>query len=63
MGPGLLSLLVFIALIIVWAVILKRNIAEAAFISLLTLPFFGGSEQAPDLIVKSLRDVVKSEAL
>lgn len=63
MGPGLLSLLVFIALIIVWAVILKRNIAEAAFISLLTLPFFGGSEQAPDLIVKSLKYVFNYEVL
>ena len=28
MGPGLLALIVFIVLIIVWAVVLKRNIVE-----------------------------------
>lgn len=63
MGPGLLSLLVFIALIVIWAVVLKRNIVEAAFISLLILPFFGGSEQAPDLLVKSLKYVLNYEVL
>ena len=42
MGPGLLALIVFIALIIIWAVVLKRNIVEAALISVIVLPFFGG---------------------
>lgn len=63
MGPGLLALIVFIAIIIVWAVVLKRNIAEAALLSLIILPFFGGADQAPGLIVGSLKYVLNYEVL
>lgn len=38
MGPGLTALLVFIALIIIWAVVLKRNIVEAAILNAAFLP-------------------------
>ena len=63
MGPGLLALIVFIVLIIVWAVVLKRSIAEAALLSLIILPFFGGAEGAPDMIVGSLDYVLHYEVL
>ena len=62
MGPGLTALLVFIALIIIWAVVLKRNIVEAAILSLIILPFFGGVDQAPGLTperVGSMNDKIK----
>lgn len=59
MGPGLTALLVFIALIIIWAVVLKRNIVEAAILSLIILPFFGGVDQAPRPDDRS--DQVRSE--
>lgn len=63
MGPGLLALIVFIALIIIWAVVLKRNIVEAALISMIILPFFGGVEAGPGLLVGSLEYVLNYEVL
>ena len=63
MGPGLLALIVFIALIIIWAVVLKRNIVEAALISMIILPFFGGIEAGPGLLVGSLEYVLNYEVL
>ena len=63
MGPGLLALIVFIVLIIIWAVVLKRSIAEAALLSLIILPFFGGAEGAPGMIVGSLDYVLHYEVL
>ena len=63
MGPGLLALIVFIALIVIWAVVLKRNIVEAALISMIILPFFGGVEAGPGLLVGSLEYVLNYEVL
>lgn len=63
MGPGLLSLVVFIALIIIWAVVLKRNIVEAAIVCVIILPFFGGVEQGPELLVGSIKYVLNYEVL
>ena len=61
MGPGLTALLVFIALIIIWAVVLKRNIVEAAILSLIILPFFGGVDQAPSLMSGAIKYVLNYE--
>ena len=63
MGPGLTALLVFIALIIIWAVVLKRNIVEAAILSLIILPFFGGVDQAPSLMSGAIKYVLNYEVL
>lgn len=63
MGPGLTALLVFIALIIIWAVVLKRNIVEAAILSLIILPFFGGVDQAPGLMTGAIKYVLNYEVL
>ena len=63
MGPGLTALLVFIALIIIWAVVLKRNIVEAAILSLIILPFFGGVDQAPGLMAGAIKYVLNYEVL
>lgn len=63
MGPGLTALLVFIALIIIWAVVLKRNIVEAAILSLIILPFFGGVDQAPSLMAGAIKYVLNYEVL
>ena len=63
MGPGLSALLVFVALIVVWAVVLKRNITEAALISLIILPFFGGVDQAPSLMLGGITYALNYEVL
>ena len=43
MGPGLASMLVFILLILIWSVYIKRNIGEVAFIGMIVVSLFGGS--------------------
>ena len=63
MGPGLTALLVFVALIVVWAVVLKRNITEAAVISLIVLPFFGGTDKALDLMIGGVTYALNYEVL
>ena len=63
MGPGLSALLVFVALIVIWAVVLKRNITEAALISLTILPFFGGVDQAPSLMLGGITYALNHEVL
>ncbi len=63
MGPGLLALIVFIVLIIVWAVVLKRNIVEAALISMIILPFFGGMDAGPGLLLGSVKYALNYEVL
>lgn len=63
MGPGLLALIVFIVLIIFWAVVLKRNIVEAALISMIILPFFGGTETGGELLLGSIEYALNYEVL
>ena len=63
MGPGLTALLVFVALIVIWAVVLKRNITEAAVISLIVLPFFGGTDKALDLMIGGVTYALNYEVL
>ncbi|WP_420176864.1 TRAP transporter large permease subunit [Luteococcus sp. OSA5] len=63
MGPGLSALLVFIALIVAWAVVLKRNITEAAALSLVILPFFGGFDRAWSLMLGAVKYALNYEVL
>ena len=50
MGPGLASMLVFILLILIWSVYIKRNIGEVAFIGMIVVSLFGGSRAAELLL-------------
>lgn len=43
MGPGLLAMLVFIAIMVLWAIVIKRDMAEAALVGMLVTAAFGGS--------------------
>lgn len=43
MGVGLIALLVFLSITIVWTAVLKRHIGEAMLISLIATALFGGS--------------------
>lgn len=63
MGPGLSALLVFVVLIVIWAVVLKRNITEAALLSLIVLPFFGGVDAAPGLMLGGIKYALNYEVL
>ena len=42
MGVGLIALLVFLSITIVWTAVLKRHIGEAMLISLIATALFGG---------------------
>ncbi|MDF2066915.1 TRAP transporter large permease subunit [Bacillus sp. Cr_A10] len=49
MGIGFIALIVFIALIIFWSAVLKRNIGEAMIVGFIVTALFGGAD-APRLI-------------
>lgn len=53
MGTAFLALLVFIAIIICWNVVLKRNIGEAMIVGFVITALFGGA-QAPQLMWEGL---------
>lgn len=62
MGPGLSAMLVFILLILVWSVFVKRNIGEVAFIGMIVVSFFGGSK-ALELLTGGLKYALSYEVL
>ncbi len=53
-GPGLSAMLVFILLIVVWTVFVKRSIAEIAFIGMIVVALFGKGN-ALSLLVEALK--------
>ncbi|MDU7337896.1 MAG: TRAP transporter large permease subunit [Clostridium sp.] len=62
MGPGLAAMIVFIAIIIIWSVNLKRNIGEAMFVGMIAVALFGGAK-APILLYKGLKYALNYEVL
>ena len=62
MGTGLIALIVFIALIIVWTAVLKRDIGEAMIVGFIVTALFGGSD-APRLIWEGLVFAATNEVL
>lgn len=62
MPTALIALAVFITVIVVWNVVVKRNMGEAMILGFLaTLPFAGF--QAPAVAVESMVDATESEVL
>lgn len=59
---GILSLVLYIAVILFWNILLKRNIGEAMIVSLLAVIVLGGS-QAFDLMYKSIVFAATQETL
>ena len=62
MGPGLASMLVFILLILIWSVYIKRNIGEVAFIGMIVVSLFGGS-RAAELLLGGIKYALSYEVL
>ena len=62
MGQGLAAMLVFILLILVWSVFVKRNIGEIAFIGMIVVALFGG-RQAPELLLGGIKYALSYEVL
>lgn len=62
MGPGLTAMLLFILLMIVWSVFVKRDMAEATLIGMLIVAVCGGSS-APELLKDGLRYALNYEVL
>ena len=62
MGPGLASMLVFILLILIWSVYIKRNIGEVAFIGMIIVSLFGGS-RAAELLLGGIKYALSYELL
>lgn len=62
MGPGLSAMLVFILLILIWSVFVKRNIGEVAFIGMIVVSLFGGSK-AIELLVGGIKYALNYEVL
>ena len=63
MGPGLASMLVFILLILIWSVYIKRNIGEVAFIGMIVVSLFGGSLSSNTCLAEAGRQSFCSEEL
>lgn len=62
MGPGLMAMIVFIALIIFWSVKVKRNIGEVMFIGMIVVSLFGG-KKAPELLLGGVKYAFNYEVL
>lgn len=62
MGPGLAAMLVFILLILIWSVFVKRNIGEVAFIGMIVVSLFGGSK-AMELLAGGIKYALSYEVL
>lgn len=60
MGPGLIALILFLSLCVIWPVVLKRDIGEALIISFVATALFGGVE-APRLMWEGLVYAATSE--
>ncbi|APT82206.1 TRAP transporter large permease subunit [Corynebacterium ammoniagenes] len=62
MPIALIALVVFIAVIVVWNVVFKRNMAEAMLVGFLaTLLFAGGN--APEYVVSGVSNAIENEVL
>lgn len=62
MGPGLAAMLVFILLILIWSVFVKRNIGEVAFIGMIVVALFGG-DKAGGLLLGGIKYALSYEVL
>lgn len=62
MGPGLTAMLLFILLMIVWSIFVKRNMAEATLIGMFLVAFCGRSK-APELLKDGLIYALNYEVL
>ena len=55
-------MLVFILLILIWSVYIKRNIGEVAFIGMIVVSLFGGS-RAAELLLGGIKYALSYEVL
>lgn len=62
MPIALIALAVFIAVIVVWNVVFKRNMAEAMIVGFLATLLFAGVD-APRFVVDALSDAIENEVL
>lgn len=62
MPLGLMSMTVFIAVIVVWVTVLKRNMAEAMILGFLSTALFAGAE-APAVVTRAFVEATESEVL
>lgn len=62
MGPGLLSMILFIAIMIIWSVFIKRDMAEATLVGLIVVCLCGGSRFF-ELLYDGLKYAVNYEVL
>lgn len=62
MGVSVIALILFIVITIVWIAVLRRDIGEAMFISLIVTALFGGAE-APKLILNGIIFAATNEIL
>ncbi|GLU47809.1 TRAP transporter large permease subunit [Nocardiopsis ansamitocini] len=62
MPTGLIALLAFITVIIVWNVVIKRNMGEAMLLGLIVTSLFAGA-QAPQYLLRGLTDALTHDVL
>ncbi|MGM0214750.1 TRAP transporter large permease subunit [Enterococcus sp. AZ109] len=62
MGTAIIALIVYIAVIIIWATIIKRNMAEGMIVGFLCLSVFGGTK-APTYLFNGFVSALSNEVL
>lgn len=62
MGTAVIALIVYIAVIIIWATLIKRNMAEGMIVGFLILALFGGTN-APAYLLNGFVSALSNEVL
>ncbi|MEG1848923.1 MAG: TRAP transporter large permease subunit [Oscillospiraceae bacterium] len=62
-GTGVWAFVVYIAFVIIWNTVVKRNIAEAMAIGLVIAAAFSGFSAIPSVIVASMLDAMQSDVM